>query len=46
MKDYMASTTAGDFSRVSKEQHVEQAVKTVVSAALSGMASSLHNYPD
>ena len=29
MKDYAASTTAGDFSASSEEQHVEQAVKTL-----------------
>lgn len=36
MKDYMASTTAGDPNVTSEEQHVEQAVKTVTSATLSG----------
>lgn len=37
MKDYMASTTAGDPNVTSEEQHVEQAVKTVTSATLSGV---------
>ncbi len=37
MKDYMASTTAGDMSASSEEQHVEQAVKTFSAATLSGV---------
>lgn len=37
MKDYAASTTAGDFSATSEEQHVEQAIKTVTSATLNGV---------
>lgn len=37
MKDYMASTTAGDQSATSEEQHVEQAVKTFSAATLSGV---------
>ncbi|MEW6379706.1 MAG: LPP20 family lipoprotein [bacterium] len=37
MKDYAASTTAGDFSETSEEQHVEQAIKTVSSMTLSGV---------
>ncbi|MEK7279130.1 MAG: LPP20 family lipoprotein, partial [Nitrospirota bacterium] len=37
MKDYAASTTAGDFSKTSEEQHVEQAIKTVVSTTLNGV---------
>ncbi len=37
MRDYMASTTAGDFSATSEEQHIEQAVKTFSSATLSGV---------
>lgn len=37
MKDYMASTTAGDPNVTSEEQHVEQAIKTVTSATLSGV---------
>ena len=37
MKDYMASTTAGDQSASSEEQHVEQAVKTFSAATLSGV---------
>jgi hypothetical protein len=37
MKDYMASTTAGDMSASSEEQHVEQAIKTFVAEELSGI---------
>ena len=37
MKDYMASTTAGDMSAVSEEQHVEQAIKTFSANTLSGV---------
>lgn len=36
-KDYMASTTAGDFSKTSEEQNVEVAIKTVTSATLTGV---------
>ncbi len=35
-KDYMASTTAGDMSASSEEQHVEQALKTFSKATLHG----------
>ncbi len=37
MKDYAASTTAADPNVTSEEQHVEQAIKTVTSATLSGV---------
>jgi len=37
MKDYMSSTTAGDFTASSEEQHVEQATKTFAAATLSGV---------
>jgi hypothetical protein len=37
MKDYMASTMAGDPQRTAEEQHVEQAIKTVTSMTLSGV---------
>ncbi len=37
MKDYMASTTAGDMSASSEEQHVEQAIKTFSAQTLSGV---------
>jgi hypothetical protein len=37
MKDYMASTTAGDMSKSSEEQHVEQAIKTFSAGTLSGV---------
>ncbi len=37
MKDYMASTMAGDPNVTSEEQHVEQAIKTVTSMTISGV---------
>jgi len=37
MRDYAASTTAGDFTKSSEEQNIERAVKTFVSANLSGV---------
>ncbi|NDY41297.1 hypothetical protein G3N55_00335 [Dissulfurirhabdus thermomarina] len=37
MKDYMASTTAGEPGISSEEQHVEAAIKTVTSQTLSGV---------
>lgn len=37
MKDYAASTTAGDFSKTAEEQHVEQAIKTVTATTLNGV---------
>ncbi|MBI5665968.1 MAG: LPP20 family lipoprotein [Nitrospirae bacterium] len=37
MKDYAASTVAGDPNATSEEQHVEQAIKTVTSMTLSGV---------
>jgi len=37
-KDYMASTTAGDMSASSEEQHVSQALKTYSQMELSGVA--------
>jgi hypothetical protein len=37
MKDYSASTTAGDMSASSEEQHVEQAVKTFSANTLNGV---------
>lgn len=37
MKDYSASTTAGDFSSSSEEQHVEEAVKTFAAGTLNGV---------
>jgi hypothetical protein len=36
-KDYMASTTAGDMSRTSEEQHVEQAIKSFTAQTLRGV---------
>lgn len=38
MRDYAASTTAGDFRKSSEEQNVERAVKTFVSTNLSGVS--------
>ena len=35
-KDYMASTTAGDMSKSSEEQHVETALKTFTKTTLHG----------
>jgi LPP20 lipoprotein len=35
-KDYQASTTAGDMSASTEEQHVQQALKTYTQAQLSG----------
>ena len=37
-KDYMASTTAGDMSKSSEEQHVETALKTFTQTTLRGTA--------
>ncbi len=37
MKDYAASTMAGDPDVTSEEQHVKQAIKTVTSMTLSGV---------
>ncbi len=37
MKDYMASTTAGDMTASAEEQHVEQAIKTFSKITLSGV---------
>jgi hypothetical protein len=42
MKDYMASTTAGDMSASSEEQHVEQAIKTFAASTMSGV--TIENY--
>lgn len=37
MKDYSASTTAGDMSASSEEQHVQQAIKTFSANTLNGV---------
>jgi len=37
MRDYAASTTAGDFTKNTEEQNVERAIKTVTTATLSGV---------
>ncbi|MBI5746317.1 MAG: LPP20 family lipoprotein [Nitrospirae bacterium] len=37
MRDYAASTTAGDTDVRSDEQHIESAVKTITSATISGI---------
>lgn len=39
MRDYAASTTAGDFTRNSEEQNVERAIKTISTTTLSGVKS-------
>ena len=44
MKDYQASTTAGDPSVSSEEQNVEQAIKTFSAATLSGVQVVDHWY--
>jgi hypothetical protein len=47
MKDYMASTTAGDMKASSEEQHVEQAIKTFSAVTLSGVLIVDHwEHPD
>lgn len=42
MKDYMASTTAGDMRASSEEQHVESAIKTFSANTLSGVTIADH----
>jgi hypothetical protein len=37
MKDYQASTVAGDLSASHEEQNIEEAIKTVTAATLSGV---------
>lgn len=37
MRDYAASTTAGDFKKTSEEQNVEQTIKTFSANTLSGV---------
>ena len=37
MRDYAASTSAGDFSSSAEEQHVEEAIKAAVTVTLSGV---------
>src|ERR1043166_3011957 len=37
MRDYAASTTAGDLKKNSKKQNVERAIKTVTTTTLSGV---------
>jgi hypothetical protein len=37
MRDYAASTTAGDFTRNTEEQNIERAIKTFASVTLSGV---------
>src|SRR5690349_3198791 len=45
MRDYAASTTAGDFSRNSEEQNIERAVKTFSAVTLNGV-KSIDHYKD
>ena len=37
MRDYAASTTAGDFKRTTDEQNIEEATKTFAAATLNGV---------
>jgi len=37
MRDYAASTTAGDFKRTGEEQNIEEATKTFAAATLNGV---------
>jgi phenylalanyl-tRNA synthetase beta subunit len=37
MRDYAASTTAGDFTRNTEEQNIERAIKTITTTTLSGV---------
>lgn len=37
MRDYAASTTAGDFKRTSEEQNIEQSIKTFSANSISGV---------
>ncbi|MBH0191300.1 MAG: hypothetical protein HP492_05960 [Nitrospira sp.] len=37
MRDYAASTTAGDFTKNTEEQNVERAIKTVTTVTLNGV---------
>src|SRR6476660_6563572 len=37
MRDYAASTTAGDFTRNTEEQNIERAIKTFSTTTLSGV---------
>ena len=47
MKDYMASTTAGDMSASSEEQHIESTIKTVAKETMAGVQIVDHWYhPD
>ncbi len=47
MKDYQASTTAGNFDKTSEEQHVELAIKTFAANTLSGVMLVDHwTHPD
>jgi hypothetical protein len=45
MRDYAASTTAGDLTRTSDEQNVERATKTFTAMTLSGVRS-IDRYKD
>ena len=45
MRDYAASTTAGDFTRGTEEQNVERAIKTFTSVTLTGV-KPIERYKD
>jgi LPP20 lipoprotein len=39
MRDYAASTAAGEFKKTAEEQHIEEATKTFAAATLNGVRS-------
>ena len=45
MRDYAASTTAGDFTKNTEEQHIERAIKSITTVNLSGVRP-LDRYKD
>lgn len=45
MRDYAASTTAGDFTKGTEEQNVERAIKTFASVTLTGV-KPIERYKD
>lgn len=45
MRDYAASTTAGDFKKTAEEQNVEEAIKTFSAVTLNGVRS-IDRYKD
>ena len=45
MRDYAASTAAGDFKKTAEEQNIEEAAKTFAPATLNGVRS-IDRYKD